>query len=111
MSGIVAVVRLAGASIDRDLVRRMTDSMSFRGPDAQETWCDDGAADEGGRAGLGHALLRATAESEREAQPATLDGRVWITADVRLDGRGELLRMWSSSCTPTPHGARPASSI
>ena len=42
--------------------------------------------------GLGHTLLRVKGESFEESQPATLDGRYWITADVRLDGRTELLR-------------------
>ena len=41
--------------------------------------------------GLGHTLLRTTRESFGERQPAVLEGRYWITADARLDGRAELL--------------------
>jgi asparagine synthase (glutamine-hydrolysing) len=35
-------------------------------------------------------MLRTTHESENERQPASLDGRFWITADARLDARAEL---------------------
>ena len=58
--------------------------MSFRGPDAQETWID-------GNAGFGHTMLRTTFEAETEQQPLTLDGKVWLTADARIDGRAELI--------------------
>ena len=44
-----------------------------------------------GPIGLGHAMLRTTREARDEKQPALLDGRFWITADVRLDCRTELL--------------------
>ncbi|MGB3651009.1 MAG: hypothetical protein WBA41_07340 [Rivularia sp. (in: cyanobacteria)] len=61
----------------------MTDYMAFSDPDAQQVWHKDNV-------GLGHTLLRTTSEQERERQPFTLDDRVWIVADVRLDGRKEL---------------------
>ena len=75
MSGIVGILNLDGAPIDRALLRRMTDFLTFRGPDAQHTWVD-------GNVGFGHALLRTTEESKRERQPFTLDGSVWIVADA-----------------------------
>src|SRR5262245_3062978 len=78
------MVNLDGSPVDRDLLERMTASLACRGPDAQATW-DDGPA------GLGHALLRTTAESEGEHQPCSLDGRVWITADARIDDRANLI--------------------
>ena len=84
MSGIVGIVNFDGASIDRDLLTRLTESMTFRGPDAQQILAD-------GNAGLGHTLLRTTWEAETEKQPVTFDGRVWLTADARLDGRRELI--------------------
>ena len=62
----------------------MTSFMAFRGPDAQEIWID-------GNVGFGHALLKTTDESEHERQPFTLDGRVWIVADARVDARRELV--------------------
>src|SRR6266581_5778826 len=84
MSGIVGIVNLDGAPVNRALLRRMTDFMSFRGPDAQQTWVD-------GNVGFGHTLLRTTEESEREYQPFTLDGRVWIVADARVDAQDDLI--------------------
>jgi asparagine synthase (glutamine-hydrolysing) len=83
MSGIVGLLNLDGAPVDRDLLRGMTEFMAFRGPDAQESWVD-------GAVGFGHAMLRTTFEQEREQQPCSLDGEVWITADARIDGRSEL---------------------
>jgi asparagine synthase (glutamine-hydrolysing) len=84
MSGIVGIVHLDGAPVDRQLLGRMTAFMAFRGPDAQEIWID-------GNAGLGHTLLKTTVEAEHERQPFTLDGRIWIVADARVDARRELI--------------------
>jgi asparagine synthase (glutamine-hydrolysing) len=36
-------------------------------------------------------MLRTTHESLEERQPASLEGRLWITADARLDGRVEFI--------------------
>lgn len=83
MSGICGIVNLDGAPIDRPLLEEMTAFMAFRGPDAQDVWTNAGV-------GFGHTLLRTTFESERERQPFSLDGKVWITADARIDGRDEL---------------------
>jgi asparagine synthase (glutamine-hydrolysing) len=84
MSGIVGIINLDGAPVDRELLGRMTDFMSFRGPDEQEIWID-------GNVGFGHTMLRTTWEAETEKQPLTLDGKVWLTADARIDGRKELI--------------------
>ena len=84
MSGIVAMVNLDGAAIDRRLLERMTDYLTFRGPDARSVHIS-------GNAGLGHALLRVTDESAYERQPFTLDGRIWIVADARVDARDDLI--------------------
>ncbi len=83
MSGICGIVNLDGAPVERQRLQDMTAFMAFRGPDAQDVWVD-------GRVGFGHAMLRTTFESEREHQPFSLDGKVWITADARVDGRDEL---------------------
>src|ERR1700679_3512184 len=73
--------------VDRELLEAMTDFLSCRGPDGAGTWSN-------GRVGLGHVLLRTTPPTTREMerQPLTLDGERWITADARLDRRGELKR-------------------
>jgi asparagine synthase (glutamine-hydrolysing) len=85
MGGIVGILNLDGRPAERDLLRRMTDRMAYRGPDAREIWAD-------GEIALGHALLRTTFESAGERQPFSPDGKTWITADVRLDARADLLR-------------------
>lgn len=85
MSGIVGIINLDGSPVDRLLLGRMTDYLAFRGPDAQETWSQ-------GPVGLGHALLRTVDDTRPDCQPLTLDGQVWIVADARVDGRGELRR-------------------
>ena len=85
MSGIVGIVNLDGAPVDRRLLGRMTDYLSFRGPDARETWSQ-------GPVGLGHTLLRTADDTRPDGQPLSLDDRVWIVADARVDGRGELRR-------------------
>jgi asparagine synthase (glutamine-hydrolysing) len=84
MSGIVGILNLDGAPVDRDLLCQMTDFMSYRGPDAQEICIN-------GNVGFGHTMLRTTFEAETEKQPLTLDGKVWLTADARIDGRAELI--------------------
>ena len=84
MSGIVGIVHLDGAPVDRSLLRRMTDFMTFRGPDAQETWID-------GNVGFGHTLLKTTFEAEHEHQPFTLDGQTLIVADARVDAQRDLI--------------------
>lgn len=90
MSGIVGIAHSDRRPVDSDLLRRMTNWLSFRGPDAQEVWAE-------GSVGLGHALLSHANDFEQERQPATLDARTWIVADVRLDARRELVEALHSS--------------
>jgi len=83
VSGIVGILNLDGAPVDRELLERMTAFQSFRGPHRQDLWID-------GPIGFGHTLARTTDESEREQQPCSLGGRLWITADARVDAREDL---------------------
>jgi asparagine synthase (glutamine-hydrolysing) len=85
LSGIVGIINTDGAPVDRGLLRRMTDFMARRGPDAQEVWSD-------GSVGFGHTMLRTTWESEGEVQPRSLGGELWVTADARIDGRAALVK-------------------
>ncbi len=85
MSGILAIWNLDGAPVDDELVRKLTLSLKVAGPDAQEIWT-------AGSIGLGHAMFRTTHEARGEHQPTTLDQRVWITADARIDARADLIR-------------------
>ena len=84
MSGIAGIFHRDGAPVDRELLRSLVEFLGFRGPDAAEIWTR-------GPIGLGHAMLRTTRESKNERQPASLDGRLWIAADARLDSRAELI--------------------
>ena len=62
MSGIVGIINLDGAPVDRRLLARMTDCLAFRGPDAQETWSQ-------GPVGLGHTLLSTVDDNRPDCQP------------------------------------------
>jgi asparagine synthase (glutamine-hydrolysing) len=84
LSGIVGIFHRDGAPIDRALFHSLVDFLAYRGPDAHESWMETSV-------GLGHTLLRTTRESFGEWHPVALEGRYWITADARLDGRAELL--------------------
>ena len=84
MGGIVGILNRDGAPVDPQLISRMTSFLSFRGPDAQD-FCING------NVALGHAKFRTTFEAATEQQPLTLDQKLWLTADVRLDARRELI--------------------
>ena len=84
MSGIVGIANLDGSPVDAELLARMTQFLTQRGPDAQHTWIKNNV-------GFGHALLFINSGLAQRPQPCTLDGRFWITADARLDARDELL--------------------
>lgn len=93
MSGIVGIFSLSGAPVDRDVLSRMIDFVSFRGPDASGSFI-------AGNVGFGHTLFRTTWESAKENQPLTLDGEVWLTADARLDAREELIQKLGRKIEP-----------
>src|ERR1700752_670791 len=84
MSGIVGILNRDGVPVERHLISRMTSYLSFRGPDAQHFRIIDNV-------GLGHAMFGTTCEAVTEQQPLTLDEKIWLTADVRLDARRELI--------------------
>jgi asparagine synthase (glutamine-hydrolysing) len=84
LSGIIGIYHRNGAPIERALLQSLVDFLAYRGPDSNACWMD-------GSIGLGHTMLRTTHESLGERQPASLDGRFWITADARLDGRAEII--------------------
>lgn len=84
MSGICGIVNLDGCPVEPHLIERMMEPLRFRGPDAEHVWVS-------GNVALGHTMLRTTREAEAERQPLTLDGKVWITADARVDARSELI--------------------
>lgn len=84
MSGFIAVVNTDGAPVERTLLEELTSSLILRGPDRQQVWTD-------GAVGLGHTLFQTTGEARLENQPASLDGKVWLTGCIRIDAREDLL--------------------
>lgn len=93
MSGIAGVVSLDGKAVGRELPARMADFLAARGPDGTRSW-------NAGPAGLAHGLLRTGDVGEDVAQPLSLDGRTWIVADARIDGREELVRALRAADVP-----------
>jgi asparagine synthase (glutamine-hydrolysing) len=100
MSGIVGIINLDGEPIDPSLLGRMTDFMTFRGPDDRQVWIE-------GNVGFGHTMLRTTWEAEYEQQPFTLDRQVWIVADARIDDRENLAEKLEIPFQPLRGAASP----
>lgn len=80
MSGICGILKLDGSPIDPAILSAMTQFMRFRGPDDLGQWLE-------GSAGLGHTLLKTTAQCR--SLPMGLE-QVWITADARIDDQQTL---------------------
>jgi asparagine synthase (glutamine-hydrolysing) len=116
MSGIAGIVNTDGAPVSRDLLGRMAAFLRFRGPDAQEVWCDF-------EVGFAHALLDTSggtsldtsldtqAGGVADKQPCSVDGRVWIVADARIDAQTELREELRSSGITVRSGASDAELI
>ncbi len=83
MSGIAGVIQQKGIPVSGRLLESMTWKMADRGPDDRQIWSKD-------HIGLGHALLQTTLDTPAIRQPRSLDGRIWITADARVDDRDSL---------------------
>jgi asparagine synthase (glutamine-hydrolysing) len=82
MSGICGLLRLDGENVARaDLDRQMV-RLAHLGRDRSSIRI-------AGPIGLGHLMMRVTAEDRHDAQPLNEDG-VTLVADPRLDNRGEL---------------------
>ncbi len=87
----MAVAAPPVSAADGDWLTAATERSRRAGPDGAQTH-------RGSAFGLGHALLR-TGPHDHDG-PITLDGRVWISADIRLDGRGELVSRLRSAGAP-----------
>lgn len=96
MSGIAGIIHFDSAPIEPDLIKKMTASMSHRGPDGIQHW-------QKGPIALGQCMLQTTPESLDEVQPwmnedesliLVMDGRVdnWIELRKDLLSLGVTLR-------------------
>ena len=83
MSGFVGV-RNREAPVTDELLDRLWDPISHRGPDATGRWCD-------GPMGVAAGVLRVSPESSDEEQPFRHRSGVMAVFDGRLDNRPELL--------------------
>ncbi len=85
MSGIVGIYYINGRPVEGETLGRMVDILAHRGPDGADIWCE-------GNIGLGHRMLWTTPESLMEKQPLVdRTGNLVLTADARIDNRGELI--------------------
>lgn len=95
MSGFAGIISTSGQAPDPLLLERMASRLSFRGPDATQIWSRGGA-------GFSFTLLRTGPAPHSSEQPCTLDGRIWLLGDVRLDGREDLRLELEQSDGPIP---------
>ena len=84
MSAITGIFYRDGRSVNSELIKKMNDRLSHRGPDGSAVWCNGSVA-------LGHQMLWTTSESLHEKLPfEDEDLGLVITADARIDNRNEL---------------------
>lgn len=96
MSGFLALFHRSGRPVDPQLLQRLAERLTWRGPDGAGIWCD-------GPVGLVRTLFRTTAEREADPGPAGAEG-VHITGDVRLDDRDLLIDRLHSAGHPVSVG-------
>jgi len=84
MSAITGIFYRDGKTVKPELIKKMNDKLSHRGPDGSAIYCEGSIA-------LGHQMLWTTPESLQEKLPFREEklGLV-ITADARIDNRKEL---------------------
>ena len=76
MSGIAAIIRFDGGSVEPGLIQSITKQMQYRGPDGVNHW-------HSGPVALGHCMFRTTEESLSETQPLSNEDESMI---LILDG-------------------------
>ncbi len=90
MCGIAGIADFVGRPLDRDALASMQEGMRFRAVDGESTRVM-------GPTGMVFAPLTIDQGRNQAAQPLSLDGDVWIVADVRLDARDSLKDMLRSA--------------
>jgi len=92
MSGFAGIVRIGGgqehAVEDGLCIERMAQTIASRGPDTSQSWRHSDVH-------FCFSLLTTSPAIQAKAQPCSLDGRIWLLGDVRLDGREDLIRSFA----------------
>jgi len=83
MSCIAGIINLDGSPVNESLLEGMIDTLKGRAPDGIGLWSAQ-------HVGFAHALLQMDSSQPLEKQPCSLDGKIWIVADARIDGQQEL---------------------
>lgn len=84
MSAINGIFLRNSQELDSEIIKKMNDSLTHRGPNGSRTWHK-------GSVGLGHQMLFTTPESVNENLPFFDENSgLTITADARIDNRKEL---------------------
>ena len=84
MSAITGIFYRDGRIIPPEMIKKMNDRLSHRGPDGSKVWVKGSVA-------LGHQMLHTTPESLTEELPfEDPDSGLVITADARIDNRSDL---------------------
>ena len=84
MSGIFGLFNRNSNTIEKDILQRMLNVMSYWGPDEYGTWTDESIT-------IGHTMLWNTPESKYEHLPLYNEAYV-LAMDARIDNRQELLK-------------------
>ncbi|MBE9569429.1 MAG: lasso peptide isopeptide bond-forming cyclase [Proteobacteria bacterium] len=85
MSAIIGIYYPDGRPVAENHLKQMVEILAHRGPDGAGVW-------NRGSVGMGHRMLWTTPESLQEKAPLTNStGDIIITADARIDNRGELI--------------------
>jgi asparagine synthase (glutamine-hydrolysing) len=84
MSTIAGMLRFDGRPVSRRELERAANALRAHGPDRSDVAVS-------GNAGFAHVLMRMTPEDRDDHQPFRSASGAMITADLRLDNRGDLL--------------------
>ena len=84
MSAIAGLIRFDGRPVPRHDLERAANALRQYGPDRSDVYTS-------GNIGFAHVLMRMTPEDRFDRQPLRGASGALITADVRLDNRGDLL--------------------
>ncbi|GAC1635739.1 MAG: lasso peptide isopeptide bond-forming cyclase [Candidatus Acidiferrum sp.] len=92
MSGFAGIVRFGGTheqvAEEGRCLEQMARAIAFRGPDANEFWRHADVQ-------FCFSLLKTNPAIQAKTLPCSLDGRIWLLGDVRLDGREDQIRRFS----------------